>query len=388
MARAERREGRGGGRAEPGRRGDEGASGAGSARPAVRIDRSARPQAPLRVLFLTGATAAVARTAGPQAARRRGQDWRRVWREISGWLWGFAIVALGVVALPLAGLVGFHHGFARAVGLPELIHEPGAGVVEGVRMLLDAPQRVFDAGLIDTGALTVAMALAIAGAAALTLALAAAAFSGRYESGLDEEETEYEAEGDVELAIGPLAAATYALGAVAAIVVSVLQIGWLFARGQGFLSLGMPWEPAAFETWLERGRVAAGLDVLALLAALIWLVFAFRLRTALWLKTLAVVSAVAAVLILLGAAAMSQGVVAQVDRPRAVVASRATDVESAGGVMGDAATSERRLLLGRAATHVVLVTRDGTMRLVPAGAPFDVVARESLAEFVTGAERE
>lgn len=328
------------------------------ARSAVRVRRSAAPEAPMRVYIWSGATPPGGETGGGagDAAARGG-----VVIELTAWLRAFMIAAGSLVALPLAGLIGFRHGFAECAGVPDLQREFGASMSDGLRLILASPRRVFEAGLIDTAPILVSLVLVVLGAAALALAV----FGPRAAS-----------QGGVPPAGPPLAPsaaarAASAFGLVVCALVGVFQIGWVIARSHALGAQPMPWAAEPFEAWGAGVRLAAGIDLLAFAAAILWLLVAARLRWMLWLRALTLVIASSAVAALFAAASISNSIAAEVDQVRSLVA--AAD---------EAAGARRGLILGHTRSHLVVVGEGGRVMLTSPDAGLSIVGRASIAEFV------
>jgi len=276
--------------------------------------------------------------------------------ELTAWLRVFMIVAGAFVAVPLAGLIGFRHGFAEVVGVPDLQRELGSSLSDGVRLLLAAPQRIFDAGLGDTATLLIALLLVIAGAGALALVV----FGSQLPSASSQDSEPSAA-----------VAAASALGLIACIVVSLLQIGWVASRSGELLDDLMPWTGEPFNAWLAAVRVTAGVDFIALGAAVLWLLVAARLRSMLWLRALTLVIAAGAVAALFAAASITNSIAAQIDQTRSLF------LNSDGS-----RNTEPDLILGHTRTHLVVVSDAGDLRLISPDVTITVIGRTSIAEFI------
>jgi hypothetical protein len=276
--------------------------------------------------------------------------------ELAVWLRMFMIGASTLVAVPLAGLIGFRHGFAETVGVPDLQRELGAIFSDGVRLILAAPLRIFDAGLNDTLMLMLAMLLLITGAGALTLALV----GGRSEAPAQQDSTE-----------ARVGTTTAALGLVACAMVSVVQIVWVIARSSEVVGRFMPWNPEEFAPWQTMVRITAGVDLVALAAAVIWLLVAVRLRSMLWLRSLTLVLAASAVVALFAAGAMSNAIASQIDQQRSLF------------LRGEVADGDRPdLILGHTLTHLAVIRDGGELQLISPDIAIAVVGRASIAEFI------
>lgn len=276
--------------------------------------------------------------------------------ELASWVRLFMVVACTLVALPLAGLIGFRHGFAETVGVPDLQRELGASFSDGVRLVLAAPLRVFDAGMNDTVALMLAMGVLITGAGALTLAVFSPSRAAPREGGGEEP---------------PAGAALHAGGLVVCAIVSVVQIAWAIARSSDVVGEFMPWSPEAFAPWQAMVRITAGVDLIALAAAVVWLLVAARLRSMLWLRSLTLVVSASAVLALFAAGAMSNAIASQISQPRSLF--QRGPVEN--GAKPD-------LILGHTLTHLVVIRDGGELQLISPDIAIAVVGRASISDFI------
>lgn len=323
-----------------------------TARPAVRIRRGGRPETPMRVYIWSRPT--------PPGEEARGDGSTSasapIVIELAVWLRLFMIAACSLVAVPLAGLIGFRQGFAEIVGIPDLQREPGASFSDGVRLILAAPLRIFDAGLNDTVPLMLAMLLVISGSGALALAI----IGGRRS-----------AESAVGASESSLRQVTAALGLVVCSIISIVQISWVIARSSDVLGRFMPWTAGEFAPWQAAVRVTAGVDLIALTAAITWLLVAVRLRSMLWLRSLTLVLAASAVAALFAAGSMTNSIASQIDQQRSLF------------INGDGSgIATPDLILGHTSTHLAVVNDQGELRLISPNMTIAVVGRKSIAEFV------
>lgn len=328
------------------------------ARPAVRVRRGAAPEAPMRVYIWSGSSPPGSEGgAGEGDAAGRGG----VVIELTAWLRVFMVAAGSLVALPLAGLIGFRHGFAECVRVPDLQREFGASMSDGLRLVLASPRRVFEAGLIDTAPLLLALLLVVVGAAALALAVFGprAATAGK------------EPSAGAPPAPSAAGRAASAFGLVVCALAGVSQIGWVIARSHALSGQDLPWAAEPFEAWSAGVRLAAGVDLLTFAAAILWLLAAVRLRWMLWLRALTLVIVSSAVAALFAAASISNTIAAQVDQVRSLVAAWDEDAGSAPD-----------LILGHTRSHLVIVGKGGRVELTSPAAALTIVGRASIAEFV------
>ncbi len=321
-------------------------------RPAVRIRRGSRPATPMRV-YIWSRPAPDGKA--PPPPTQTGEP-APVVIELAAWLRTFMIVAAALVTVPLAGLIGYRQGFAESVGVPDLQRQFGSSLTDGVQLILAAPLRIFEAGLADTLSLMLAMLLVVTGAGALTLALIG-------NRSIDES-------GDV-AEPSPTARVAAALGLVVCALVSIAQIVWVIARSQAALGEVMPWTAEAFAPWHESVRITAGVDLIALAAAVVWLLVAVRLRWMLWLRALTLVLCGFAIAALFTAASMTNCIASQVDQQRSLLLRG----DSTGAAASD-------LILGHTSTHLAIVRDGGQLELISPDITITVAGRQSLAEFI------
>ena len=81
--------------------------------------------------------------------------------------WG--ITAL--LAVALAGLLGYFQGFAHTIGITDLDRSISQLIADGTQMIRDVPNHVFGAGLASTGEWLIAIASLISAAAFFAIAL-------------------------------------------------------------------------------------------------------------------------------------------------------------------------------------------------------------------------
>lgn len=324
----------------------------GSARAAVRIRRGGRPETPMRVYIWSRPTPPESGELGVEGSGASAP----VVIELAVWLRLFMIAACTLVAVPLAGLIGFRQGFAESIGVPDLQRELGASLSDGVQLILAAPLRVFEAGLDDTLALMLAMLLVVTGAGALTLVVMGGRRSAESDSETDE-------------AVSGQGVA--ALGLVVCAAVSIAQIVWVIARSHAALGHVMPWTAGEFGPWHSTVRITAGVDLIALAASVVWMLVAARLRSMLWLRSMTMVLAGFAIAALFTATAMTNGVASQIDQQRSLFLR---------GDVADATTPD--LILGHTSTHLVVVRNGGELQLISPNMTIAVVGRKSIAGFV------
>ncbi len=214
-------------------------------------------------------------------------------------------LAVGVTAtvgllggLWLMGFLGFRLGFAPAVRVPELMGGLGDGLATGTIMMISIPRVIIRAGMAEPGWLMAGFAL---------IAVAAAGIS----------------------AVGPrtpggprpsAAAVTFSrAGAIGAAINTFLLIWWTGSGLRNGKVGDLPFEPQHTALWLDNLRTVAGLDVLAVIAAAVWVVLVLRLAIPVWLRVIAATASFFALGVVMVAMAMSNAAAAQIEAPRSLV---------------------------------------------------------------------
>ena len=111
----------------------------------------------------------------------------------------------------------------------------------------------------------------------------------------------------------------------------------------------LPSDPAAVEAWFAGIQTVAGLDVLALITAALWVVLVLRLPVAIWLRAIAVSAAFFTLVVVTVAMAISSAAATQVGAARSLC--------QVPGARGE------RLLLGSTPQHIATLgtTPDNTV---------------------------
>lgn len=166
-------------------------------------------------------------------------------------------IGFGTISfLWLTGHLGETLGFARAIGLPDLVASNDHGLATGVRLMLTVPLRIFEMAMVDPMRLAAAFALITVPAASLAVA------KPRVPGGP---------------AISKLASGLSVMGLILAGVVFTLLVTWI-AWPSRRATLGLaPTDREGFGAWLDAATAVAGFDALALVAGILWLVLLFRL---------------------------------------------------------------------------------------------------------------
>jgi len=262
------------------------------------------------------------------------------------------IVAIGIVGTVwLMGHLGYHLGFAPLVCVPDLLGQVGIGLSTGALIIISAPRMIFVAGLEQPAWLMVAFIMIALPAAGLGAAKPTAPGGPRPSSSI---------------------AAIAASGAIAAVFSSFLLLWWTVSPERQSLVSSLPALPADILVWHRDLQIAAGLDILAVVAASLWVVLVMRLPVPLWLRAIATSAAMFTLVVVTVAMSITNAAAAQVGTPRALcVVSPATQTSG--------------IILGSTPQHLaIIVVEDGTTRVELRSTPevIDVTGRRTIVDFV------
>lgn len=256
-----------------------------------------------------------------------------------------AIVVIGIVAgVWLMGALGFRLGFANLLRVRELEGGSGGGggLVTGTLMLIAVPGVILEAGLAAPGWLTAAFVLAAVPAAGIA--------------------------GTRSPALTPAGSIYAQLSAVAAALSAAGLIWWTGSAARLSRIGELPFDAREAEAWLSGLQGAAGLDVLAAVAAAVWAVLVMRLAIPGWMRALVATACFFALAVTAVAAAASNAAAAEVAAPRPVVF---VDDESLGP----------QLLLGYTPGHAATLRIETHATVIELHAPatkMTVIGRESI----------
>ena len=236
------------------------------------------------------------------------------------------IISLGVLlALWLLGYLGYHLGYARLMGVSALDLPAGGGLIAAASALIAVPMTIIRFGMSHPLWLMLGF-VAIAVPAGSLAAVRPASPGGPRPHVLT-------------------VTFSYA-GAIAAGVYALALLWWIASPARGQLLAPLPASPAKLAAWLSYLRMAAGLDVLGLIAISLWVVLVMRLTVPRWLRGLIAGICFSVLAMAFTATAVSNVTVSQATSERTVV------------VVFEGATSEQVLLLGAAHGHLATL-REG-----------------------------
>ena len=258
------------------------------------------------------------------------------------------IVAVGVVAVVwLMGVMGFRLGFAPLIRVPGLLSEPGGGLVTGTIMLISIPRVILLAG----GAQPTWLMLGFG-----AIAIPAAGLSAvRHRPGGSPRPS--------------LAAVVFThAGVVCAALNALAVIWWTSCDARNTRIAELPDDPVGIDTWLGNLQTVAGLDVLAVVAATVWVVLVMRLSIPWWLRALAASASYVALAVAIVAMSLSNAAFAQIQAARSVVHL-------------DDGSIDARLVLGFTPRHVATLRIENEMAIVELrdrSGTMTVVGRQSI----------
>jgi hypothetical protein len=264
------------------------------------------------------------------------------------------ITAVGIIGLVwLLGHLGFRLGFANALGVPELLGEPGGGLATGALLVIMLPLRVFEAGIAQPMWLMLAfLAIGMPGGA-LAAAKPVTPGGPKPKPAIM-----------AILWMGSIAASLMAL-VVVAYVVSPLRQSWLPA---------LPTELRDVDQWLDGLHIAAGLDGLVVVAAALWMILAWRLAVPIWMRAISISATTFALAVVTIATGMSNALVAHLHLERSVVSF---------GDLDEAGQPRAYLLVGYTREHAVILQLDdgaATLEMFDVPTSLRLIKRESIAD--------
>lgn len=269
------------------------------------------------------------------------------------------IVALGVLlAVWLMGYLGFRLGFAPLVRTPDLTGAATGGLATGTMMLISVPRMIFRAGLAEP--LWLMLGFAMIAIPAASLAAARPLTPG-----------------------GPRPKESFVIiastGAAATMVSAALLIAWAGSPLRAASLRPVPVQPIEAAAWHADLQIIAGLDVLAVITAALWVVLAMRLPVPVWLRAISSSAAFFALAVVVVAMSMSNAAAVEVG------ASRSLCVLDDGG-------PTQRIVLGSTPHHIATVSvHDGRTIIELRNHPdaITVTGRSSIISFLNArAERE
>jgi hypothetical protein len=263
------------------------------------------------------------------------------------------IAGVGVVALAwLMGAIGHRLGFAMAMRVPELDTGGTRALVTGIMLLVSVPRLVLEAGIRQPIWL-------LAGFFLLAIPAAGLAAARPREPGGPPP--------------NPVYVAMANIGAVVAMLTAAGLLWWTGSPVRTTLMRPMPMDPAEAATWPVDLATAAGLDVLAVVAAGLWIVLVFRLPVPTWLRALSATFGFFALVVTTVALSISGATASQVNAQRSAVRDQAA---------GPGADRPPVLLIGRSGDReAVLVSTGGRLEVELREPPAElrVVGRASIA---------
>jgi len=203
-----------------------------------------------------------------------------------------------IIGVWLLGHLGFRLGAAPALGVPELLAEPGEGLATGTALLLRVPISIYRLALHEP-------LLVVLGFAAMAIPAAGLAAARPMRRG------------GPRPPVGVVALAT--LGVIVGIAVGVALVAWTLSPWRAAALPPLPAASADIAAWATTIDHVVGLDALALITLILWCVLMPRLAAPQWLRLLGTVLVLCAAAIGLVGTAMSGASAAHAHLPRSVV---------------------------------------------------------------------
>ncbi len=208
------------------------------------------------------------------------------------------LVAVGIVfTVWLIGHLGYRLGFAPLVRVPELTGSPGSGLATGTMVLISIPRAIFRAGLVQPLWLMLGFALIALPAAGLGAARPQTPGGPRPNHGI------------VIIAH---------LGAVVSMVCGAVLTWWTVSPQRAAMLRVLPTETSEVASWYADMQSVAGLDVLGVVCASLWVVLVFRLPITLWLRVMAATAALFTLVVVTVAMAISNAGATQIGAARSL----------------------------------------------------------------------
>lgn len=235
------------------------------------------------------------------------------------------IVALGVAAMVwLMGYLGFRLGYAPMLGVPELAGGPGGSLAVGATILIRIPAVILEAGMASPEWLMLGFVLIAIPAAGLSAAKPATPGGPKQSQ---------------------VALVFSTAGAIATGLTSAGLIWWTVSPVRLGLMRPMPAIPEAASAWYQDLQIVAGLDVLMVVAAGLWVVLVMRLAIPLWLRALTASLAFFALAVIVVAMSVSGASASQLNSARSLC-------------LLPGAEDDWQLLLGSTPHHIATLSVD------------------------------
>lgn len=272
-------------------------------------------------------------------------------------VWTVAIL----LALFVAGLISAHVVLKSMIDAGAIELGVAPTIAEGFYLLLEAPMRMFEAGMARTEQWFAAIIMAgIAGVfvAIIEIDRSRATFESTMPAGLT--------------VVAVLSCVILALtqGTWAVLRTTVL-LDWPFP-----LSLGRIDE---FQAWLPLAEVNAGIDVITIIGLALWLQVAWRVQAVRWMRTGALVVSGSSVAIVGVCAALSGSVIHHVQIRRPVV-------QIPGSMFMVDAETNPMMLVARDQSRTYLLDQDCVMHIVPGSAALTITDRSNLEQWLAASE--
>ncbi len=278
-----------------------------------------------------------------KSVRRSDEPDRTMVRLVIG-----VLATLGSVAAIWAiGHLGFRLGFAPLIGLPELTSYPGEGLITGTLILINGPRVILQSAIEQPMWLLIAFGVLAIPAAGLSAARPPAPGGPRPSQ---------------------LAVTSSHTAAILGGLCTVAVTWWTVSPQRLQLVRELPANPADAVQWLRDLQTAAGIDLLAFVAAALWVVLSFRLPVALWLKALLASVTFFGFVVIAVAMSVTNGSAAHIEANKSVA------------TFGDEQNAGRLVLgqVGDAFATLEITPESPVIELAPAGQPMRMHGSRSI----------
>jgi hypothetical protein len=259
------------------------------------------------------------------------------------------IVGVGTIILSwLIGVIGIRLGFAPLIHLPGIDVSLTEGLATTVLIVMAVPATIIRTGIEHPLLMMLCYAL---------IALPGGCLAGVRSSTPGGPKPH------------PLSTVFAYTVAVTSAVQACLLVWWVVSPFRSGLIAPLPFQATEVAAWLTSMRVVAGLDVLAVTIAALWVVLIMRVAIPLWLRSLCVPAAFVALAFVTVSMSITAATVAQAQTPR-------TMIEDSGG--------SAQLMIGAFAAQYAVMSRSGdeiVIELQSSPPSSRVVGRQSIVEF-------
>jgi len=285
-------------------------------------------------------------------------------------MWTLAIA----LAIGISGVIGFYRGHAMVVGIPNIEQPFWAMMTDGIHQAALMPQVVFQTAIIATWLWGGAIGLTALAGCFAAFAILDIKPSAQTNMNTPSNQTTHNT------GLG-----FRVLSSFVCISICTLEIAWLIGRHNSlFISPVTSINTmtiTTFADWTTHTQIAAGLDILAMIASCLWLIAAIRLRTWRWLSILTIAVAAISLAITYVGSATSSSILhsTQTNRPYVTITNNNSNT-----TINTIAHTRQGLIIGRTATHLTLLTETGQLYMISSdGAELEVRGKTTIRQHIT-----